>query len=206
MRFEDALEKLKAGGCIAQVGHRFPEAYMKLVDGVPHWHNFGLRGDPFKAMQFGWDELCAQWEVVDPAAQDAKAPVRTHTCPRREESWQASREAGVEPLDHYRQTGGETRCSYCGSVSGEAFLAFARAGGELGPTDKGYKVYLHATKLADGSMLQPPGIKFYFQHLDPQQRSEFIALMNARTLKIGYPGHFYTLPYFVGVARPGDAE
>lgn len=38
--------------------------------------------------------------------------------------------------------------------------------------------------------------KFYYQHLSDDQRAEFIALYNGRQMKIGYPGHLYTLPFF----------
>ncbi|CAG2144476.1 hypothetical protein LMG31506_03014 [Cupriavidus yeoncheonensis] len=94
----------------------------------------------------------------------------------------------VEKGDHYRDGG---TCSYCGSVSQEAFLAFIEAGGEVGPTDKSYKAYLHGTDTA-----QAPGIKFYFQHLDEAGMRKFIELVNAKRMRIGYPGHFYVRPYF----------
>ena len=100
-------------------------------------------------------------------------------------------DGGEEFPDAYQQIGGEERCSYCGAVSGDSFMAFAEAGGQLGPTDKGYKVYLEPTE-----GVQRPGMKFYFQHLSDEQRTRFIELINARTLKIGYPGYFYVLPYF----------
>lgn len=38
--------------------------------------------------------------------------------------------------------------------------------------------------------------KFYFQHLSFEQRVEFIALHNAKQMRIGYPGYFYVAPYF----------
>jgi hypothetical protein len=44
--------------------------------------------------------------------------------------------------------------------------------------------------------------KFYFQHLTPEQRDEFIELHNSRQMNVGYPGHFYQLPFFAsGVPR-----
>lgn len=98
----------------------------------------------------------------------------------------------VEKGDHYRSNG---TCSYCGSVSQEAFLAFIEAGGEVGPTDKSYKAYLTAT-----DTVQPPGIKFYFQHLDEAGQRKFIELVNAKRVRIGYPGHFYVLPFFCRTA------
>lgn len=99
-------------------------------------------------------------------------------------------------LDEYR----DGRCTYCGSVSQEAFLAFVEAGGEVGPTDKSYKVYLHSTDEAAA-----PGIKFYFQHLDEAGCDKFIELYNAKRMRIGYPGHFYVRPYFCVPAEANDA-
>jgi len=88
-------------------------------------------------------------------------------------------------LDEYRADG---TCSYCGSVSQAAFLAFAEAGGEIGPTDKDYKVYLHGE--------DAPGKKFYFYHLDDAGKQRFIDLYNEGKLRFGVPGYLYTLPYF----------
>lgn len=39
--------------------------------------------------------------------------------------------------------------------------------------------------------------KFYFQHLTKEQKERFIELLNKKKLKIGYPGHFYKLPFFI---------
>ena len=90
------------------------------------------------------------------------------------------------PRDEYRLEG--AGCSYCGSVSQEAFLAFVEAGGEVGPTDKNYKVYLHGDNA--------PGGKFYFYHLNKAGVERFIELYNAQKIKFGFPGHLYVLPYF----------
>lgn len=38
--------------------------------------------------------------------------------------------------------------------------------------------------------------KFYYQHLSVEQQDEFIALHNEHRMKIGYPGHLYTPPFF----------
>lgn len=46
--------------------------------------------------------------------------------------------------------------------------------------------------------------KFYFQHLSEDERKRFVELMNAKTLSIGYPGHFYRLPFFV--VRPAAIQ
>ena len=38
--------------------------------------------------------------------------------------------------------------------------------------------------------------KFYFQHLSQADRDRFIKLHNADKMNIGFPGHFYTMPFF----------
>jgi hypothetical protein len=38
--------------------------------------------------------------------------------------------------------------------------------------------------------------KFYYQHLDQDQRARFVELHNAGNLNIGYPGGFYARPFF----------
>jgi|GEM_PF-1478368 len=38
--------------------------------------------------------------------------------------------------------------------------------------------------------------KFYFQHLNDYQRSRFVELINSDKVVVGFPGHFYVLPYF----------
>lgn len=114
-----------------------------------------------------------------------------HTCGRRAADGMADNNSPLKlsgtNLDEYR----DGRCTYCGSVSQEAFLAFVEAGGEVGPTDKSYKAYLHDTDAA-----KAPGIKFYFQHLDEAGRDKFIELYNAKRMRIGYPHRFYVTPYF----------
>lgn len=40
-------------------------------------------------------------------------------------------------------------------------------------------------------------LKFYFQHLSREGMMKFIDLYNANKLNIGYPGHFYTMPFFM---------
>jgi hypothetical protein len=46
--------------------------------------------------------------------------------------------------------------------------------------------------------------KFYFQHLSPEQRVRFIELLNAKKLKLDFPGHFYRLPFFIAREERGD--
>lgn len=82
----------------------------------------------------------------------------------------------------------------------------------LTPTDKTYKVYVRNAgglmfrqcfKQNDGTWTNRDvnETKFYFQHLDGDQKLRFIAMMNERTLRIDIPGHFYVMPYFI---RIGD--
>lgn len=44
--------------------------------------------------------------------------------------------------------------------------------------------------------------KFYYQHLTEPQQREFVDLYNSRRMKVGYPGHFYQLPYFMELVPP----
>lgn len=100
-------------------------------------------------------------------------------CPRRAENpgpWKFLPEEDSWDRDN--------TCSYCGSINPDEFMRLAEAGTELGPTDKSYKVYM------------PTG-KFYFQHLSEEQCRKFVDLLNEKKLVIGYPGHFYSKPFFV---------
>lgn len=116
-------------------------------------------------------------------------------CPRRDEA-PASYRTFPGPDRYEPQHGLVSQprgCSYCGSLPPDDFMAAVRDGCEIGPTDKNYKAYINL----------PTGeAKFYFQHLSDDQRREFIALLNERPRRvaIGYPGHFYRLPYFIVVA------
>lgn len=68
-----------------------------------------------------------------------------------------------------------------------------RQGKSLEPTDKNYKTYVD---------LPTEFSKFYFQHLSEAQRKEFVRLVNAGTVKLAYPGHFYVLPFFMKRITP----
>lgn len=87
-------------------------------------------------------------------------------------------------------------CTYCGSIKPSTFFELIEGGVEVEPTDKNYKAYIAA-----------PGVrgagKFYFQHFSAADRKKFIELYNNKTMKIGYPGHFYNRPFF---CTPLDAE
>lgn len=100
------------------------------------------------------------------------------TCPRRSDG------IGVysDLTDSDRWT--NEHCSWCGSMQPEAFLDQASHSVKLGPTDKDYKVYVGDDK-------------FYFQHLNSDQKDAFIVLLNTSKLNLGYPGEFYVLPFFI---------
>lgn len=84
-------------------------------------------------------------------------------------------------------------CSWCGSLHPDVLMERIRLNDiELGPTDKDYKIYV---KVLSGEPLK--AIKFYFQHLSEDQRQEFVDICNAKKMTIGYPGHFYVLPFFM---------
>lgn len=141
-------------------------------------------------------------------------------CPRRIESGLSSAVfKHLDKEDHYRD---DNTCSFCGSLNPDALIERLEAGNvELGPTDKNYKVYVHN---AGGEVFKQtyrdchtqgvkdcPGpkecthwvtrpmevTKFYFQHFSEEQRHRFIELLNEKKVKIGYPGRFYVLPFFI---------
>lgn len=75
---------------------------------------------------------------------DDKAAVAKHSCPRRMNEWGPWER--TEGLDEYRDghgiIAGPRACTFCGSMSPEDFLERVKAGAEVGPTDKNYKLYL----------------------------------------------------------------
>ena len=72
-------------------------------------------------------------------------------------------------------------------------MALVRAGAELTPTDKAYKVYVNSNA------------KFYFLHLSEPQMIEFVQLYNDKKFPLAYPGHFYVMPFFMKAAAPNPA-
>lgn len=136
--------------------------------------------------------------IVEPTADPA------FTCPRRVEDGGfgvASVDAlGDDALDRWEIrswpdapgiiNSGVRACSYCGSMHPDDFMQAILDGHEVGPTDKSYKAYLEYVPSRESRG------KFYFQHLSDDQRREFIELLNAGAMNVGYPGHFYALPYF----------
>jgi len=170
-------------------------------------------------------------------------------CGRRGEGGGGIAERLAGPEDKWDDAG---TCSFCGSISPDELFRAIDAGGELGPTDKNYKVYVedenvsagqpccdgsiyigdddpraeesrrgytqvtsenigtlppspdgrpHGHKVGDwvhiGKMPARRTRKFYFQHFDAAEKGRFVDLLNAKKIKIGYPGQFYRLPFFV---------
>lgn len=106
-------------------------------------------------------------------------------------------------------------CSWCGSLNPFTLMDLIEKDKiMLMPTDKSYKVYVEANqgsgvtfdagrsdeKDDKGEFLRrrSTGTKFYFQHLSTDQQMRFVTLLNGNKIKLGYPGYFYTLPFFIG--------
>lgn len=120
-------------------------------------------------------------------------------CPRRAEGGMY---AGPDEWQHREQMADglvDEHCSYCGSLRPEKFLELVKAAWEVGPTDKNYKAYLSAPDSHKDT-------KFYFQHLNTEQRHEFIDLYNSKKMKVGYPGYFYRKPFFVALGTAADHQ
>lgn len=119
-------------------------------------------------------------------------------CPRRAEN------ATPFKYDEDDKWYEDDTCSYCGSYNPDKLMEEIRQGFvEVGPTDKNYKVYLtHFGVKRDG--------KFYFQHFSKEQMLEFIDQMNGLYggpgLRIGYPGYFYVLPFFIGNPKKKEPD
>lgn len=116
------------------------------------------------------------------------------TCPRRmTEFGPWLRRDGLDRFDSRHGLPGDAlNCSFCGSLDPETLLTWMSNGARITPTDKTYKLYISINNARDQ--------KFYFQHLNQEQRTQFIAMYNLRDrpFKMGYPGYFYVLPYFCG--------
>ena len=100
-------------------------------------------------------------------------------CPRRSEGLPGTSDS---KKDFWRSD--FQGCSYCGSLSPEAFFAQIEAGARIGPTDKSYKVYVGHR------------YKFYFQHLSREEQDKFVTLYNEGKMTLGDPGYFYVHPFF----------
>lgn len=115
------------------------------------------------------------------------------TCPRRVGEFGPWERA--EGLDTWTMRGKYRHCNFCGSMHPDDFMKLVEDGYAIGPTDKSYKAYVHdAGDHPEGGSYVG---KFYFQHLTIDQRVEFVEKLNAKTINISYPGHFYVRPFFV---------
>lgn len=129
----------------------------------------------------------------------------SQTCPRRMAEygpWEKT-----DGLDRWESRSGLVgqaevglSCSFCGSLHPDRFMELVRDGWSVGPTDKAYKAYLQEPDAAEGQ--GGKSAKFYFLHLSSEQQAEFIDLHNSRRMTVGYPGHFYVLPFFADSLRP----
>ena len=107
--------------------------------------------------------------------------------------------------DHDWEWCGDGTCQACGSVSPRVFIEYVESGGEVGPTDKDYKVYLNGLR---GKVKGAP--KFYFQHLfvdgvNQAVIDKFVSLLNDGKVNIGEPGRFYVMPFFLQNVKPESA-
>lgn len=85
-------------------------------------------------------------------------------------------------------------CSFCGSMNPDDFMSrLEDRSVELEVTTKDYKVYV---RTLDAS--RPTPIKFYFQHLSPEQQRRFVELANEKKLIFSGGIPFTVLPFFIG--------
>lgn len=103
-------------------------------------------------------------------------------------------------------------CSFCGSLEPGRFLELVGEGWVVDPTLKTYKAYLTEVLHAEPATVRPgkplPPVvcgraKFYFPHLVEPQKLRFIELYNTHVMKVGFPGRFDPLPYFMEVTPHG---
>jgi len=155
------------------------------------------------------------------------------TCPRRIEDGMADENSPFtysgSNLDTWRK---DNTCSYCGSLDPETFLEAVELGNPVGATDKNYKMYIDLPgsgkkvktisqnfkpQKGEGFKKVPfknewyktePEVtrhaKFYFQHLDTDQKKKFVDLVNQK--KLNYQGGIglYVLPYFMRPSNEGE--
>lgn len=112
----------------------------------------------------------------------------THSCPRRAEIGRADGED--EYLPERGLVGQPAGCTFCGSLPPDTFMDWIRRGGVVHGTDKSYKAYIEPPAGESGGEA-----KFYYKHLSPEQREEFIELFNSKQMKLTESG-LYVLPFF----------
>lgn len=140
-------------------------------------------------------------------------------CPRRNE-------IGGRPGNNGDMWDSDDTCSYCGSLIPSAFFDAVRRGDEVTPTDKNYKAYVRLTSekaiaqyrqeineemareqkhpdervetiCQNPDTVQHVTKKVYFQHFTEEDKDTFISLLNGKQMRLGVPGHFYRLPFFL---------
>ena len=91
-------------------------------------------------------------------------------------------------------------CNYCGSLNADALFKAVKAGAEIIPTDKNYKIYIRGETAPDvhGTC------KFYFQHFTQDERKKFIDLLNENRIILGYPHYFYVPPFFIKFKKESE--
>lgn len=126
------------------------------------------------------------------------------TCPRRMSEfgpWQ--RREGLDSfISAHTRVAKALNCSFCGSLDPETCLTWMANGGRITPTDKPYKMLISIDKEREQ--------KFYFYHFNKEQQVQFTAIYNLenKPFLMGYPGHFYVLPYFCGrhLTKPDEGR
>lgn len=103
------------------------------------------------------------------------------------------------------------RCSFCGSLHPEKFLELIADGWTVEPTDKTYKAYLSLVldqPRSDVGSDAPLSValfggraKFYYQHFTEEQMQRFVDLYNDNTMRLGRPGYFYRMPFFMAAGK-----
>lgn len=89
--------------------------------------------------------------------------------------------------------------------------AVARAVREIGEKDGKTAEQIQADldeqwqEQSGGWLYGDQSAKFYYQHLSAEQRAEFITLYNEGRMQVGYPGHFYALPFFCRTGPASDS-
>lgn len=193
MKFEEALKLVREDitKCLRNQEDKNNWLYLYVDEsGDMRGRNASVSGDSWPVTLQSKDLMRSEWTVVSIAELELAAPKPTFNCPRREEGF--GRAKPGEVLDLWRTSHGHETCGYCGSMNPDRLMEMLEAGtATLTPTDKDYKVYVD---WEGGSG------KFYFQHFSEEQKVRFIELLNAKSLQLKAPGHFYRLPFFVGKA------
>lgn len=138
-------------------------------------------------------------------------------CSRRSESWIGSAPQFQRENDY---DASDDSCSYCGSLNPDTFMVRVQAGDVLlGATDKSYKVYVKndggtpfkqsyrdcprdsncagLDECEHWITRETNSTKFYFQHLNDEQKNIFFELLKQGRLKFSGGIGFYVLPFFI---------